>query len=110
MKRLVLCMMLTFFLTGVREVIGGGCCQEGVGGSTAGGLISLEAALEEVRTTLVLTDAQLDTLKAILERHGVKAGASVCPMMTEKGEKTGAAMGGCCAAKKGTKGEEKTSP
>jgi hypothetical protein len=109
MKRLVLCIMLTFFLTGVREVIGGGCCQEGASGSTAGGAISLEAAMEEVRTTLLLTDAQLDALKAILERHGIKAGARVCPM-TEKGEKTGAAMGGCCAAKKETKGEEKTSP
>lgn len=109
MKRLLLCIMLTFFLTGVREVIGGGCCQEGASGSTAGGAISLEAAMEEVRTTLLLTDAQLNTLKAILERHGVKAGARVCPM-TEKGEKAGAGMGGCCAAKKETKGEEKTSP
>lgn len=109
MKRLVLCMMLTFFLTGVREVIGGGCCQEGVGGSTAGGVISLEAALEEVHATLSLTDAQLDTLKAILEKHGIRAGARVCPM-TAKGEKAGAAMGGCCAAKKETKGAEKTSP
>ncbi|HHT9154628.1 MAG TPA: hypothetical protein ACFYD5_02320, partial [Candidatus Tripitaka sp. YC43] len=89
MKRLVLCMMLTFFLTGVREVIGGGCCQEG-----AGGVISLEAALEEAHTTLGLTDAQLNTLKAILEKHGIKAGARTCPMIGQ-GEKAGAGMGGC---------------
>ena len=109
MKRLVLCIMLTFFLTGVREVIGGGSCQEGASGSTAGGVISLEAALEEVHTTLGLTDAQLNNLKTILEKHGMKTGAHVCPM-TGKGEKAGAGMGGCCAAKKETKGEEKTSP
>lgn len=109
MKRLVLCIMLTFFLTGVREVIGGGCCQEGAGVGTAGGVISLEAALEEARATLLLTDAQLNTLKTILEKYGMKTGAHVCPM-TGKGEKAGPAMGGCCAAKKETKGEEKTSP
>ncbi|MFN3467690.1 MAG: hypothetical protein ACK4WF_08325 [Candidatus Brocadiales bacterium] len=92
MKRLALCVMLMFFLIGAREVIGGGCCQEGASGSA----ISLEAVLEEVRTTFFFTDAQLNTLKSILEKHGIKTGAHVCPM-TEKGEKAG---GGCCAAKK----------
>lgn len=103
MRKLVLCAMLMFCLTGVREVIGGGCCQEGAKG------VSLEAALEEVRTTLWLTDAQLNTLKAILEKHGIKSGAHVCPMM-EKGERAGGASGGCCAAKKEAKAEETSSP
>ena len=105
MKKLVLCMMLMFLLVGVREVIGGGCCQEGASGN----VIALDAAVEEVRTTLGLTDAQLNTLKAILEKHGIKAGARVCPM-TEKGEKAGSAMGGCCAAKKEMKFEMEPLP
>lgn len=95
MKRLVWCVTLMVFLVGVREVIGGGCCQEGAGGSA----ISLEAALEEVRTTFFFTDAQMNTLKSILEKHGIKTGAHICPM-TGKGEKAGSAVGGCCAAKK----------
>ncbi|HHT9119403.1 MAG TPA: hypothetical protein ACFYD3_02520 [Candidatus Hypogeohydataceae bacterium YC41] len=96
MKKLLLCIALGFFLIGAREVLGDGCCQ---------GMkdISLEAVLEDARTSLTLTDSQVNTLKAILEKHGIKSGAHVCPM-TEK-----AAMGGCCGAKKEAKAEEKSS-
>lgn len=93
-------------MAGVREVVGDGCCQEGMKG------LSLEAVLEEARTSLLLTDAQLGTLKAILERHGIRTGAHVCPM-TQKGEAVapqGAVPGGCCAAKKESKAGEKASP
>jgi hypothetical protein len=96
-------MMLLLFMVGVREAMGGGCCQEGTGGGPKE--VSLVAALEEVRTTLWLTEAQLNTIKAILERHGIKEGVHVCPM-TEKGAE--AVQGGCCAAKKEVKRLEKS--
>ncbi len=100
MRRLLLCVVVMFFLVGVREVIGGGCCQEEMKG------VSLGAVLDEVRATLSLTDAQVNTLKAILERHGIREGAHICPMT----EKAAAAVGGCCAVKKEAKAEERTSP
>jgi hypothetical protein len=104
MKKLILCVVMVALLICVRDVIAGSCCQEG--GPKA---ISLEAVLEEARTTLSLTDAQLSTLKAILEKHGITVGARVCPMYGNV-EKAGVTPGGCCAAKKEAKAEEKVSP